>query len=100
MQQLTRVPFSELKIDQVFVTGAGKQDILQTLLGTSVTMAKQLKLKSVVEGVENISDWETVARLGCDVAQGYFIGRPMPQDELIPWYRDWMGTSPAAQVAE
>jgi EAL domain-containing protein (putative c-di-GMP-specific phosphodiesterase class I)/AmiR/NasT family two-component response regulator len=100
MQQLTRVPFSELKIDQVFVTGAGKQDILQALLGTSVTMAKQLKLKSVAEGVETNSDWETVARLGCDVAQGYFIGHPMPQDELIPWYRDWMGTRPAVQSAE
>ncbi len=92
MQQLTRVPFSELKIDQVFVTGAGKQDILQALLGTSVTMAKQLKLKSVAEGVESAQDWETAARLGCDVAQGYFIGRPMPHDELIPWYREWMGT--------
>ena len=91
MQQLTRVPFSELKIDQVFVTGAAKQEVLQALLGTSVTMAKQLKLKSVAEGVETDLDWETVARLGCDVAQGYFIGRPMPCAELIPWYSAWMG---------
>lgn len=99
MQQLTRVPFSELKIDQMFVTGAGKQDVLQALLGTSVTMAKQLRLKSVAEGVETIQDWETAAGLGCDVAQGYFIGKPMPADQIIPWYSEWMGVSTALQVA-
>ena len=91
MQQLTRVPFSELKIDQVFVTGAAKQDVLQALLGTSVTMAKRLKLKSVAEGVETEQDWQTVARLGCDIAQGFFIGKPMPHGDLVDWYTDWMG---------
>ncbi len=91
MQQLTRVPFSELKIDQVFVTGSSKQDILQALLTASVSMTKRLKLKSVAEGVETEQDWQSVSRVGCDVAQGYFIGRPMPRDELIGWYRDWMG---------
>ncbi len=92
MQQLTRVPFSELKIDQIFVTGAAKQDVLQALLGTSVTMAQRLKLRSVAEGVETEQDWQVVARLGCDVAQGYFIGKPMPANELVTWYNTWMGT--------
>jgi EAL domain-containing protein (putative c-di-GMP-specific phosphodiesterase class I)/FixJ family two-component response regulator len=96
MQQLTRVPFSELKIDQVFVTGASRQDVLQALLGTSVTMAKRLKLKSVAEGVETEQDWQTVARLGCDVAQGFFIGKPMPRGELVAWYEDWMGLHKSA----
>jgi EAL domain-containing protein (putative c-di-GMP-specific phosphodiesterase class I) len=57
-------------------------------------MAKQLKLKSVAEGVESDLDWDTVARLGCDVAQGFFIGRPMPREEIIPWYQAWMGAAP------
>lgn len=100
MQQLTRVPFSELKIDQVFVTGAAKQEVLQALLGTSVTMAKRLKLRSVAEGVETEQDWQTVAKLGCDVAQGYFIGKPMPRDELGPWYREWMGLHKGVANAE
>ena len=100
MQQLTRVPFSELKIDQVFVTGSAKQEVLQALLGTSVTMAKRLKLRSVAEGVETEQDWQTVARLGCDVAQGFFIGKPMPQDELVPWYREWMGLHKGAANAD
>jgi EAL domain-containing protein (putative c-di-GMP-specific phosphodiesterase class I)/FixJ family two-component response regulator len=91
MQQLTRVPFSELKIDQIFVTGSSKQEVLQALLGTSVTMAKKLRLRSVAEGVETEQDWQTAARLGCDVAQGFFIGKPMPQDELPRWYTEWKG---------
>ena len=100
MQQLTRVPFIELKIDQLFVTGAAKQDVLQALLGTSVTMAKRLKLKSVAEGVESEQDWQTVARLGCDVAQGYFIGKPMPGGELVDWYREWMGAHQTLAASE
>jgi len=92
MQQLTRVPFTELKIDQVFVTGSAKQEVLQALLGTSVTMAKKLRLRSVAEGVETEQDWQTCARLGCDVAQGYFIGKPMPQEQLESWYAEWMGS--------
>jgi EAL domain-containing protein (putative c-di-GMP-specific phosphodiesterase class I) len=100
MQQLTRVPFSELKIDQTFVTGSAKEDILQALLGTSVTMAKKLNLKSVAEGVETESDWQSVARLGCDVAQGYFIGRPMPRDDVPMWYEDWLGSHKMAARAD
>jgi len=100
MQQLTRVPFNELKIDQVFVTGSAKQDVLQALLGTSVTMAKRLKLKSVAEGVETEQDWQTVSRLGCDVAQGFFIGRPMPHGDIVGWYREWMGSHEVAVASE
>ncbi len=92
MQQLTRMPFSEIKIDQVFVTGAARQDVLQALLGTIITMAKRLRLRSVAEGVETEQDWQVVARLGCDVAQGNFIGKPMPANELVTWYHNWMGT--------
>jgi EAL domain-containing protein (putative c-di-GMP-specific phosphodiesterase class I) len=49
LQQLTRLPLSELKIDQTFVTGACDQDVLSALIETSVTMAKRLKLKTVAE---------------------------------------------------
>jgi EAL domain-containing protein (putative c-di-GMP-specific phosphodiesterase class I) len=91
MQQLTRIPFSELKIDQVFVTGASRQPILRALLETSLTMARRLGLKSVAEGIESDSDWDLVALAGCDVAQGYHIARPMPGTELSGWYQNWRG---------
>jgi EAL domain-containing protein (putative c-di-GMP-specific phosphodiesterase class I)/CheY-like chemotaxis protein len=90
MQQLTRVPFSELKVDQTFVTGSAREPVLQALLESSVNMGRRLGLKTVAEGVESEEDWEVVDRVGCDVAQGYFIGRPMPAADLIAWYEDWL----------
>ena len=91
MQQLTRLPLSELKIDQAFITGAAQEPILETLVETSVLMAKRLNLKTVAEGVETSDDWDLVARLGCDAAQGYFIARPMPGGELVSWHKTWQG---------
>jgi EAL domain-containing protein (putative c-di-GMP-specific phosphodiesterase class I) len=90
MQQLTRVPFSELKIDRAFVIGSARQPLLRALLESSVTMGRRLGLKTVAEGVESEEDWGVVERAGCDVAQGYFIARPMPAAELIAWYEGWL----------
>jgi len=89
MLQLTRLPISEIKIDQSFVTGAARQNILQALIETSLTMARRLNLKTVVEGVETLDDWRIVSSLGCDIAQGYFIAKPMPGEDLAGWHANW-----------
>lgn len=91
MRQLIRLPLGELKIDQDFVIGSARQEVLASLIETSVDMAHRLNLRTVAEGVETVEDWDTVARLGCDVAQGFFIAKPMPADELIDWYAGWLG---------
>ena len=91
MQQLTRLPLSELKIDQTFVTGAADEPVLQALIETSVTMAKRLGLKTVAEGIETSDDWDVIARLGCECAQGYFIAKPMAGEHLVDWYTSWLG---------
>jgi EAL domain-containing protein (putative c-di-GMP-specific phosphodiesterase class I) len=54
-------------------------------------MAQRLNLRSVAEGIESNEDWDVVAGLGCDIAQGYLIARPMPGDELVGWYENWRG---------
>jgi len=91
MRQLIRLPLGELKIDQDFVIGSARQDVLASLIETSVAMAQRLNLRTVAEGVETAEDWDTVARLGCDIAQGFFIARPMPAGELVDWYAGWLG---------
>jgi EAL domain-containing protein (putative c-di-GMP-specific phosphodiesterase class I) len=48
-----------------------------------------LHMLVVAEGVESRADWDLVAALGCDLAQGYFIAKPMPADELPAWLRTW-----------
>ena len=52
-------------------------------------MARRLGLRSVGEGVEGVDDWNHLRACGCDVAQGYFIARPMPPAELADWLPEW-----------
>ena len=89
MQQLMRVPLNELKIDREFVTGAADDPLLEILLDAGINIARRLKIRSFAEGVETQKDWDHVARLGCDVAQGFYIARPMPGNELVAWHETW-----------
>lgn len=83
LQQLTRVPFTELKIDQSFVTGCSLNPSSRTIVESSVAMARGLAIKSVAEGVESQEDWDLLKAAGCDLAQGYFIAKPLPQTAFI-----------------
>ena len=89
MQQLTRIPFTELKIDQSFVFSAIEKESSRVILASSLDMAKKLKLKSVAEGVETRAHWDLLKGLGCDIAQGYFIAKPMEAAAFQQWARDW-----------
>ena len=87
MEQLQRIPFSELKLDRTFVQGAADNATARTILSASVKMASKLKLTTVAEGVETQEDLDLMRGMGCDLIQGWFIARPMPFDELIDWLR-------------
>lgn len=77
LQQLTRIAFSELKIDQSFVKDFADNEALRIVVESSIDMAHKLRVKSVAEGVETRQDWDTLKSMGCDMAQGYFIAKPM-----------------------
>jgi len=77
MQQLTRIVFSELKIDQSFVKDLSDSEAMRIVVESCIDMAHKLKVKSVAEGVETQKDWDMLKSLGCDTAQGYFIAKPM-----------------------
>jgi EAL domain-containing protein (putative c-di-GMP-specific phosphodiesterase class I) len=89
MQQLSRIPFTELKIDQSFVTGATNRPNLRVILESSLQLAHKLGLKAVAEGIEKDEEWALLKSLDCDVAQGYFIARPMPGDAVLDWNTTW-----------
>src|SRR5690606_29410852 len=74
LAQLRDMPFDELKIDRSFVHGAGTNKTLRSIFEASLTMASQLGMKVVAEGIEDVEDWNFVAQCGCDLAQGYFVG--------------------------
>jgi len=87
LQQLTRVPFTELKIDQGFVTGCAANAAARAIVESSVNLARQLDLKSVAEGVETQADWDVLRSAGCDLAQGYFIARPKQESAFMTFCR-------------
>lgn len=88
MQQLTRIPFTELKIDRSFVTNAATHETAKVILNSSIDLAKKLKIAALAEGVETQREWDLLEELGCDLAQGYFIARPMPLDAYLDWLQN------------
>lgn len=89
MTQLRNIPFVELKIDRSFVHGADRDLAARAIVDASLAMARQLGLKSVAEGVEVVTDWHQMRAMGCDIAQGFFIARPMPADKFDAWHAGW-----------
>jgi diguanylate cyclase len=74
-----------LKIDASFVDGIAHSQRQQHLVKAIVALAKGLGIETVAEGVETEQSWITLNNLGCDVAQGYLICRPVPLPELVEW---------------
>lgn len=89
MQQLTRIPFTELKIDQSFVLHAARQESSRMILESSLEMARKLGITSVAEGAESAEDWNLLRECGCDLAQGYFIAKPMRSADFPGWVNAW-----------
>lgn len=87
MQQLARIPFTELKIDRSFVHGAHRKRNLCVILESALDMARRLGLVSVAEGIETLEDWRMLQEFGCTVGQGYLIGRPMPAGDFPGWMK-------------
>ena len=85
MQQLARLPFTELKIDRSFVRHAHEKWQLRTILGCAISMARRLSVTTVAEGIESREELELLRALGCDYAQGYLIAEPMCAASLISW---------------
>ncbi|XHS78589.1 EAL domain-containing protein [Burkholderiaceae bacterium UC74_6] len=89
MQQLSRIAFTELKIDRAFVTDSRADEATRVILSSSLDMARRLGIHAVAEGVESAGDWALLEQLGCDLAQGWLISRPMEAAQFEPWVRDW-----------
>lgn len=99
LTQLRNIPFDELKIDQSFVHGAWTNETQRAMFDASLGLARQLGMETVAEGVEDQADWDFLQQQGCDVAQGYFIARPMPAEQFIPWIAQWEKRRPALTTA-
>jgi EAL domain-containing protein (putative c-di-GMP-specific phosphodiesterase class I)/ActR/RegA family two-component response regulator len=94
LTRLRDLPFTELKVDRSFVHGAHQDPILRPILESTLGMARELELRTVAEGVELEADWHLLRALGCERAQGYFIGRPMAAEQIDAWWQTWQSRRP------
>jgi EAL domain-containing protein (putative c-di-GMP-specific phosphodiesterase class I) len=80
---LKRLPVSELKIDRGFVRDLPQDTEDSAIVGAIVALGRTLNLEIVAEGVETNEQREFLTRLGCNVLQGFLLGRPMPADHFL-----------------
>jgi diguanylate cyclase (GGDEF)-like protein len=80
---LKRLPVHTLKIDKSFVVNMATDENDFVIVQSTIDLAHNLGLEVVAEGVETEEVWTQLRHLGCDIAQGYWRGRPVPGDELM-----------------
>ena len=85
LSYLSRLPVQELKIDKSFVLGMLENRGDRVIVETTIGLAHNLGLEVVAEGVENAAIWERLRALHCDLAQGYYLSRPLPAAEFVEW---------------
>ena len=89
LMQLRQLPFTELKIDRFFVEDAPQERDSALIVRSIIDLAHGLGLTVTAEGVETVEQLRLLRALGCDVAQGYLISRPLDPATLGSWYEQW-----------
>jgi EAL domain-containing protein (putative c-di-GMP-specific phosphodiesterase class I) len=89
---------SKIKIDRAFIAGVGRIEQDEALVGLIVSLGQKLNKRVLAEGVETQRQLEFLRQVGCDEAQGYFIGRPAPAEEISVG-RNWSLIAAARTVA-
>ena len=85
LSHLHKIPFTELKVDQSFIFDLIEDSDSYAIVETCVMLGHKLDMEIVAEGVENEAIWDALLAMNCDIAQGYFISKPIPAGEFIHW---------------
>jgi EAL domain-containing protein (putative c-di-GMP-specific phosphodiesterase class I)/GGDEF domain-containing protein len=85
LAQIQRLPVDEIKIDRSFVAVMDRNPTDDAIVRTTIDLARALGLRVTAEGVETGATLERLTALGCDYAQGYFVGHPAAAEDLRPW---------------
>jgi EAL domain-containing protein (putative c-di-GMP-specific phosphodiesterase class I) len=88
MQQLSRIAFSELKLDRSFVCRVGESEHLRKIVQSALDMGHRLGLTTVAEGVETVEELRVLRDMGWDEIQGFLFSAAMPACDVLPWLND------------
>lgn len=89
LAQLSRVPFSEMKIDRMFSASAPSDPRARAVAASCIELAHRMNMKSCAEGVESGEVFRLLYDLGADTFQGYLFHAPMPRDGFSQWVESW-----------
>ena len=79
------MPVDAIKIDQSFVRRMSVDKDSATIVRSTIELSHSLKLQAIAEGVESEALWLQLSELGCDICQGYYVGKPL----LANGFREW-----------
>lgn len=94
MAQLKRLPVQEMKIDKSFVMDLTHNEDDAIIVRSTIELGHNMGLSLVAEGVESEEIMQLLSRYGCDIAQGYWIARPMAAEAFEHWWRQRMNERP------
>ncbi len=83
LHRLREIPLDTLKIDRAFITASVQDEKGRAIIENIVRMAQELNIETVAEGIETEEQRDYLKALGCNVAQGYFYARPLPEQEFV-----------------
>lgn len=89
LAQLRDMPIDQLKIDRAFVQTLKDEPLNQQIVANTIELAHSMELNVVAEGVEDPFAMHFLTALACEYAQGYFISKPIPSDELLTWLAEY-----------
>lgn len=86
MEVLTQFDFDSVKIDRSMIVDIAENEKYKTILKHTINMLKDLGLETIIEGVETKEQVEALKELGCDIIQGFFFGKPEPEERFYELY--------------
>ncbi|SFI97125.1 bifunctional diguanylate cyclase/phosphodiesterase [Nitrosomonas sp. Nm34] len=89
LSYLQKLPVDSIKIDQSFVMPMVINSDSAAIVHSTIELGHNLNLEVVAEGVDSQAVWDHLAELGCDIAQGYLVSRPMPVEQFSNWENEW-----------
>ena len=95
LAHLLRLPVDEIKVDRTFVSGLLERRNEAAIVHATVDLGRRLAITVTAEGVEDHATWLKLAEMGCDIAQGFWLARPMDARALERWLHDFRPTDPA-----
>lgn len=88
LAQLRDIPFDEIKIDRGFISDVHRNDIHRAIYQGIISMARDMGIRTVAEGVETADEFDFLRKTGCDYAQGYLMARPMSADDILSFAKN------------